>query len=85
MKPNAAGRPAHMEDFTSVYGCTRQRNGAVPPAKRPCWHPIAKPVRRWESAGEQRDGVVIGFASLGDKAIKEAGSVLESVLRNLST
>jgi DNA-binding transcriptional MocR family regulator len=44
-----------------------------------------QPVRRWEPAGKQRDGVVIGFASLGDKAIKEAGRVLGSVLRDLST
>lgn len=44
-----------------------------------------QPVRRWEAAGKQREGVVIGFASLGDKAIKEAGRVLGSVLRDLST
>ena len=40
-----------------------------------------QPVRRWERSGEQLDGIVIGFASLGDKAIKEAGSALGSALR----
>jgi GntR family transcriptional regulator / MocR family aminotransferase len=43
-----------------------------------------QPVRRWGLAGEQLDGFVIGFASLGDKAIKEAGSVLGSALRDVS-
>jgi GntR family transcriptional regulator / MocR family aminotransferase len=44
-----------------------------------------QPVRRWGPAGEQLNGFVIGFASLGDKAIKEAGSVLGSALREIST
>jgi GntR family transcriptional regulator / MocR family aminotransferase len=43
-----------------------------------------QPVRRWGLAGEQLDGFVIGFASLGDKAIKEAGGVLGSALRDVS-
>jgi GntR family transcriptional regulator / MocR family aminotransferase len=43
-----------------------------------------QPVRRWGLAGEQLDGFVIGFASLGDKAIKEAGGVLGSALREVS-
>jgi GntR family transcriptional regulator / MocR family aminotransferase len=44
-----------------------------------------QPVRRWGPAGEQLNGFVIGFASLGDKAINEAGSVLGSALREIST
>jgi GntR family transcriptional regulator / MocR family aminotransferase len=44
-----------------------------------------QPVRRWGPAGEQLHGFVIGFASLGDRAIKEAGSLLGSVLREIST
>ena len=44
-----------------------------------------QPVRRWKPTGEQLDGFVIGFASLGDKAIKEAGSALGSALRQIST
>jgi hypothetical protein len=44
-----------------------------------------QPVRRWGPAGEQLAGFVIGFASLGDKAIKEAGGVLGSALREIST
>jgi GntR family transcriptional regulator / MocR family aminotransferase len=44
-----------------------------------------QPVRRWGPAGEQLAGFVIGFASLGDKAIKEAGSVLGCALREIST
>jgi GntR family transcriptional regulator/MocR family aminotransferase len=44
-----------------------------------------QPVRRWEPSGGQLNGFVIGFASLGDKAIKEAGSALGSALRQIST
>ncbi len=42
-----------------------------------------QPVRRWGPAGEQLDGVVIGFASLSDKVIKEAGCTLGSALRDI--
>jgi GntR family transcriptional regulator/MocR family aminotransferase len=44
-----------------------------------------QPVRRCGPEGGQRDGFVIGFASLGDKAIKEAGRMLGSALREIST
>ena len=43
-----------------------------------------QPVGRWSPEGERLDGFVIGFASLGDNAIKEAGSVLGSALREIS-
>ena len=42
-------------------------------------------IRRWEPSGEQLDGFAIGFASLGDKAIKQAGNALGSALRQIST
>jgi GntR family transcriptional regulator / MocR family aminotransferase len=44
-----------------------------------------QPVRRRGPAGQQLDGFVIGFASLSDKVINEAGSLLGSALREILT